>query len=124
MLAKWDNKPDQVHFIIGENASNLVKAVNNGGFKDLGCFAHTLQLVVHNVSKNCERYVAICRSIVDYFKRSPLAYNQSKIIQGDLQLPLKQDTVTRWNSTYFMLQVILEQKMALAAYATEYGDVP
>ena len=49
-----------------------------------------------------------------------------KTIQDNLQLPkhnLKQDTPTRWNSTYFMLEVILEQKMALAAYATEYGDI-
>ena len=49
-----------------------------------------------------------------------------KIIQGNLQLlkhNLKQDTPTRWNSTYFMLEAISEQKMALAAYATEYGDI-
>lgn len=32
---------------------------------------------------------------------------------------LIQDEPTRWNSTLHMLQRILEQKMALAAYATE-----
>ena len=70
--------------------------------------------------------LAICRQIVGHFKRSPLAYDRQKIIQDRLQLTkhcLKQDVCTRWNSTLHMLQVILEQKMALAAYAIEYGDV-
>ena len=45
-----------------------------------------------------------------------------KTIQQNLGLPLhslKQDKPTQWNSTLHMLQSILEQKMATAAYATE-----
>ena len=36
---------------------------------------------------------------------------------------LQQDELTRWNSTLYMLQSINTQKMALAAYATEYGSI-
>ena len=40
------------------------------------------------------------------------------------QLCLKQDIVTRWNSTLYMLQSIIAQKVALAAYTTENDDIP
>jgi len=37
------------------------------------------------------------------------------------QHKLKQDEPTRWNYTLYMLQSIAEQKIALAAYSSEYG---
>ena len=90
MLTKWNIKPEQVHLIIRDNASNMVKAMSDGGFEDLGCFAHTLQLIIYDgvFSQRVIRdSLAICRSIVGHFKRSPLAYSQLKIIQGNLQYP-------------------------------------
>ncbi|KAL2095534.1 hypothetical protein ACEWY4_007682 [Coilia grayii] len=33
---------------------------------------------------------------------------------------LQQDVSTRWNSTYYMMQSLVEQKRALSAYATDY----
>ena len=64
------------------------------------------------------------RSIVGHFRRSNLAYTRLQTIQTNLGLPthsLVQDEPTRWNSTLYMLQQIIEQKVALAAYATEYN---
>ena len=49
-----------------------------------------------------------------------------KEIQENLQLPvhcLKRDEPIHWNSTLYMLQVLIEQKMALAANASEYCDI-
>ena len=65
--------------------------------------------------------IASGRGIVSYFKHSSLAYDHLKEIQDNLQLQkhhLKQDEPTRWNSTPYMLQVLIEQKMALATYTT------
>ena len=45
MLSKWNIKKEQVHLIVRDNASNMVKAMSDGDFDDLGCFAYTLQLV-------------------------------------------------------------------------------
>ena len=42
---------------------------------------------------------------------------------GLLQHTLQQDVDTRWNSALYMLQSVLKQKMALAAYAAE-NDIP
>ena len=47
-------------------------------------------------------------------------------MQNSLNIPehkLKLDVVTRWNSTLYMFESVLEQKMALAAYCTETGSI-
>lgn len=100
-----------------------------GGYLDLGCFAHTLQLIIHDSvfsQRSVTNTLAVCRSIVGHFKRSPLACSKLKEIQGNLSIPehrLKQDVVTRWNSTLYMLKSVQEQKMALAAYSVE-NNIP
>ena len=70
--------------------------------------------------------LAVCRSIVGHFKHSSVASHKLARILESLDFPwhtLKQDVSTRWNSTLYMIQSILEQKMALATYATE-NDIP
>jgi len=39
---------DQVYFMFRNNGSNIVKAMSEAGLPSYGCFAHSLQLVVHN----------------------------------------------------------------------------
>ena len=90
MLAKWNIKPGQVHLIIRDNASNMVKAMSDGGFEDLGCFAHILQFVMHDgifSQKAIKDALTVCRNIVGHFKRSPLAYSHLKIVQDNLHYP-------------------------------------
>ena len=129
MLANWKIKENQVHLMVRDNAANMVKAMRDGSFSDLGCFAHMLQLIVHDrvlSQKIVTDTLANARRIVSHFKCSPLAYGQLKEIQENLQLPvhcLKHDELTRWNSSLYMLQVLIEQKMALAVYASEYSDI-
>ena len=58
---------------------------------------------------------------IGHFKHSSACITLGKI-QENLGLSLhtlKQYVQTWWNSTYHMLNSIIEQKMALAAYATE-----
>ena len=108
----------------------MIRAMKDASYEHLGCMAHTLQLIVHDgvlSQRAVQNLTAICRSIVGHFKRSALAYDYLRTIQSNLHLPqhrLKQDVSTRWNSTLYMLQVIIEQKMALAAYSTEHSDTP
>ena len=70
--------------------------------------------------------MAVCRSIVGHFHRSSVASHNLKRIQDSLNIPqhkLKLDVVTRWNSTLYMFESVLEQKMALTAYCTEIGCI-
>lgn len=130
MLKKWNINNSSIHLMIRDNAANMVKAMKDGNYQSIGCFTHTLQLIVHDgvlSQRVVIDTVATCRRIVGHFKRSPLAYTHLKEIQEKLKIPvhrLKQDEPTRWNSTLYMLQVIVEQKVAIAAYATEYGGIP
>ena len=67
--------------------------------------------------------LAACRKIVGHFKHSSLAYCRLKEIQQNLGLPqhrLKQDEQTQWNSLLYMIQSVIKQKVALAAYATKH----
>ena len=71
--------------------------------------------------------LAQCRRIVGHFKHSQLAFSKFKEIQTSLGIPhhrLKQDVATRWNSTLYMLESIVSQKMALAIYTTENDGIP
>ena len=60
--------------------------------------------------------LTLCRCIVGHFKWSTKALDKLRDIQQSLDIPnhrLKQDEVTRWNSSLEMLKSIVEQKMAL-----------
>ena len=127
MLQLWELSKDRIHLLIRDNAANMVKGITDAGLPHIGCFAHTLQLVIHDAilsQRAVSDMLATSRRIIGHFRRSNLAYTRLKDIQKNLGLPvhrLVQDEPTRWNSTLYMLQRIIEQKMALAAYATEYG---
>lgn len=126
MFRSWKINKDRVHLVVRDNASNMVKAMTDASLPHLGCFAHTLQLVVHDgvlTQRAVVDMLATSRRIVSHFRRSCLAYDSLRNIQANLGLPqhrLVQDEPTRWNSTLHMLQRVLEQKMALGAYATEH----
>ena len=79
-----------------------------GGYPHFGCFAHTLQLIVHDAALSQRAVVdavTVCRKIAGHFKHSPLATSRLTDIQKSLSLPqhhIKQDVPTRWNSTLYM----------------------
>ena len=99
-----------------------MKAMREAAYPDLGCFAHALQLIIHDgvlTQRVVIDVLTTCRKIVGHFKHSPLAYCRLNEIQQSLGIPqhhLKQDEPTRWNSTLYMLQSMLKQKVSLATY--------
>lgn len=130
MFDNWMIDNSQVHCFVVDNAANMKRAMKDGGYTHQGCFAHTLQLVVNDGILS-QQYVkdilAKCRRIVGHFKHSPLDYTKFKAIQTSLGIPrhrFKQDVPTRWNSTLYMLESIVSQKMALAMYTTENDGIP
>ena len=48
MLDKWGIQSSQLHCFVTDNAANMKRAMIDGGYKRVGCFAHTLQLVVQD----------------------------------------------------------------------------
>ena len=97
----------------------MVKALEEASLSSFGCFVLSLQLVVHDglLSQRAvlKDLLAMCRSKVGHFKHS-------SVTNWHISKPkhkLKQDFVTRWNSTLYTLESNLEQKMVLAAYAAD-----
>ena len=129
MLSDWSITKENVHLVLRDNASNMERAMKDAGVGSYGCFAHSLQLVVHDgvlSQRIVSDLLAVCRRIVGHFKRSTKALDKLRDIQQSLGVPnhrLKQDEVTRWNSSLEMLKSIVEQKMALAAYGSD-GTIP
>jgi len=86
ILESWSIYSDQVHVIVHDNGSNIMKP-------DLRCFAPSLQLVVHNGVLSQRAVIdilAICMSIVGHFKHSSLVYSKLCEIQQRLSLPQHQ----------------------------------
>ncbi|KAI2666682.1 Zinc finger BED domain-containing protein 4 [Labeo rohita] len=129
MLVKWNISKSRVHVILHDNASNMKKAMDEMGVSSLGCFAHSLQLVVHEgllSQRSVSDALANCRKIIGHFKHSPLATTRLEDIQKDLKMPtkrLQQDVATRWNSTFYMVESLLEQKRTISAYGADH-DLP
>jgi len=129
MLESWNIPQERDHLVISDNASNMVKAMQEASLAHFGCFAHSLQLVVKDglLSQRATiDIIAICRSIVGHFHQSSTASHSLTRIQKSLKIPqhkLNQDISTRWNSTLYMFQSILEQKMALAVYCAENDSI-
>ena len=129
MLDHWEISTDKVHLVLRDIAANMAKAMREASLPSLGCFAHSLQLVVEDgvlSQRAVTDVLATCRTIVGHFKHSSVAYGRLRSIQERLGVPqhrLQQDVCTRWNSSLYMVKSVIEQKMPLAAYATETGIV-
>ena len=114
ILSDLNISKEQVHCMLRDNGSNMIKAMDETCLPCFRCFAHTLQLVIHDGLLTQHVVVdlfAVCRSIVGHFKHSSVAYHKLAAIQENLRLPkhtLKQDVSTRWNSSLYMIQSILE----------------
>lgn len=126
-LEDWKVNVDRRHIILTDTTANIVRGALDTGMNHAGCFLHKLQLAIHD-SINSQRVVidtiAICRNIATHFHHS--AVSNSKLQEMQTQLGQKkkkiiQDVSTRWNSTYYMLLSIFEQKRVLSVISGDIG---
>ena len=91
------------------------------------CAAHRLQNAIRhglNASPAVVKLLALSRKMVGHFKHSALTTNALNAKQREMQprsepKKVAQDVPTRWNSTYFMLQRLLELRWPLNAVLTD-----
>lgn len=117
--------------VVSDNGSNIKNAINEHLKKhNHPCVAHTLNLCVNDSIKENETFSLICkktRSLVSYFKHSVQATEKLKTTQIQMGFPvlkIKQDVSTRWNSTLFMLERLLEIKDALSVILSSLPKAP
>lgn len=112
VLNEWE-VGNKVVAIVTDNAANIKAAVRLYGWKHIPCYAHTLNLIVQAGLKAISATQAMVKAIVSFFKRSPQAASKLKEMEKQMgfnELTLKQDVVTRCNSTYDMFERLLEVK--------------
>lgn len=121
----WNIQLAKIHVVIHDNGRNIVKAVSNAGLASVRCFIHTLQLIIADCLKaqpDVNQMITTGKRIVTHFNHSGIAQEKLKLFQKELDLPeheLVQDVSTRWNSTYYMLARLMEQKRAISLYLTD-----
>ena len=125
LVLQWNIEEDNISAVVHDNARNMDTALYELGWPDVPCFAHTLQLAVSNglALSDVSRVTAASRKLVGHFKHSALAMTALKAKQKQLNAPehhLIQDVITRWNSTFFMLERLLEQRWCI--YAVLHDD--
>lgn len=123
---KWNIPKSKIHLLVHDSGANMIKGVRDAGYDSGRCFVHSLQRAIEESLKSQPevlQIVAAARRIVTHFNHSGLAEQKLKSIQEELNLPnhqLVQDVSTRWNSTYYLMERLLEQKRAVSLYITDH----
>ena len=126
LLDSWSIEKSRVHVVVRDNAANMVAGIEQSDLPAIGCTIHTLQLVIKDCIMTQRAVIdmlARCRKIVGHFKHSHLAVERLNSIQKQLNLPehkLVQDEPTRWDSTYYLLDRLVEQRRAISFYDTDF----
>ncbi|XP_067120294.1 zinc finger BED domain-containing protein 4-like [Centruroides vittatus] len=129
ILSQWKHPLSNIHIIVHDNGCNIVKAISEAEMNSACCFIHTLQLVIKdslNIQPEVEETIAVGQRIVTHFNHSSTVQEKLKKIQEELRIAthnLVQDITTRWNSTCYMLERLLEQKRAIFLYLTDTTNI-
>lgn len=124
LMSKWPVFNDEKiqKFIVTDNGKNIVGAVRElqNTWTWLPCFAHIIQLCISDAKKHVqavENVLSRARAIVTHFHHSAVANNLLCKEQEKQNAPkhvLVQMVATRWNSEYYMLQRLLEQRSCVS----------
>eukprot|EP00102_Acyrthosiphon_pisum_P010151 XP_008178343.1 PREDICTED: zinc finger BED domain-containing protein 4-like [Acyrthosiphon pisum] len=122
---------DKIVTIVSDNGSNIKSAINEHLLKyHHPCVAHTLNLSINEVINRNLDIVQIlkkCRTIVRHFKHSSYANGKLREFQLQMNLPIlkmKQDVVTRWNSSLIMIERLIDIKNPLSATMSSLPRAP
>ncbi|XP_035988270.1 zinc finger BED domain-containing protein 1-like [Fundulus heteroclitus] len=114
----------KVTCMVTDGAPNMVACVRELKLRHHICVAHTLNLVKRALHQHpvLSGLRAKARKLVGYFRSSTTA----KLTQVQLQLgmqatKLMQEVKTRWNSTYLMLQRLVELREPSSLQKTRVG---
>ncbi|XP_018570925.1 zinc finger BED domain-containing protein 1-like [Anoplophora glabripennis] len=111
IIQEW-NLEGKILMVISDNAANIKKAIKEElQLKHFGCYAHTINLIALDSLKHATKILDKVKSIVAFCKR--ITSGMAKLIdqqkqQGRDPKRLVQDVVTRWNSTYYMVDRFVE----------------
>nr|CAI5817744.1 unnamed protein product [Callosobruchus analis] len=113
IVTLWELE-SKILLAVKNNAANIKRAVKEDlSWKHFGCYAHTINLVVQDGLKLVSPVLTKVRALVAHFKRSTTTSGKLMDIQrqaGKEPKKLLQDVEARWNSTFYMLDRILDME--------------
>ncbi|XP_045671415.1 zinc finger BED domain-containing protein 4 [Ursus americanus] len=114
----------QIGITVTDNAS-IGKTLSEGERASVQCFSHTVSLAVSEALKSqrmVQGLLSIARKLCERVQRSPRAKERLAELQREYALPqhhLLQDVPSRWNTSFHMLERLIEQKRAINEMSIE-----
>ncbi len=115
---------EKVSVVVHDQAANMELCLEilevDQGWKSLKCTAHCLQLYLKaglSIS-GIDRLIGVARKLVGHFRHSVVASEELKRRQAQMKVAEKkliQDCATRWNSSFYMLERLLEMRWPVTA---------
>ena len=119
---QWEIE-DKIECVLRDDASNMVAAMNSADLKSLPCLAYSLQLIIEDgvlMQPAIQQLLATTRAL-GVIIIAPI-HHLRKYNHNSTKVPdhvLIQDATMRWNSSYYMLERLVEQRKAITAANTE-----
>ncbi|MEE6481154.1 hypothetical protein FKM82_012766 [Ascaphus truei] len=114
----------QIGITVTDNHS-IGKTLNESEHSSVQCFGHTVDLIVNEAIKSqrmVQNLLSIARKICERVHRSAKAKEKLAELQKEYGLPqhqLIQDVPSKWNTSFHMLERLIEQKRAIDEMSIE-----
>ena len=119
---------EKIVAVVHDQGSNMQACFRNmkteHGWETVKCAAHCLQLCVEDGLKinSIARLLGACRKLVSHFRHSTTATAALMDRQKQMNMPTKklmQDCSTRWNSSYYMLERLVDTRWPISAVLSD-----
>ncbi|XP_033990656.1 zinc finger BED domain-containing protein 4-like [Trematomus bernacchii] len=120
LMEEW-GITDKVTCLVTDGAANMISCGKHLKLRHAICIAHTLNLIVKkslDMTPVLSDIRAKSRKLVGFFRSSTLAKEKLVSVQRQMGRPtlkLLQEVETRWNSTYHMLQRLVDLREPVGA---------
>ncbi len=129
-LRKFKIPDSMIVACVHDEAANAMAAgriLQTFGWSNQPCSAHLLQTAVRHTissSRSVQKLLSASRKLVGHFKHSNIATEQlekkqAQLCQDRATYHLVQDVTTRWNSSYYMLQRLVQLRLPVTAVLTD-----
>lgn len=114
----------KIGFTVTDNQT-IESILVNSHHNTMQCFVHNIDLIVNEAIKSqrmVQNLLSIARKICERVHRSAKAKEKLAELQKSYQLPenqLVQDVPSKWKTSYFMLERLVEQKKAIDEMSIE-----